>query len=222
MHGEVDAEAPLGPVHELVAERGADIDRGEAPAVAHDRRHAEDAERQAALFDACDLLAAAVRLHHGDAALGGIVAEDLRLVHAIEIDRGRRPDVDQRDALRLQCGHRAAEQRAERVAVAFGDGVGHRRQRGEQRTQGERRAPLIIDRGDDAVVLQLELLFERESCQRTLLDDRKAAENAASRRDGERDREDQAGGDGPKLEHGISELRERERSGKSQMKLKFG
>ena len=61
----------------------------EALAVAHDRRHAEDAERLAARFDADDRLAGLDRLHHGGAARRDVVAEDLRLVNAVEHGRRR-------------------------------------------------------------------------------------------------------------------------------------
>ena len=47
----------------------------DALAVAHDRRHAENAERIASGFDADDRLSGLVRLHHGVAPRRDVVAE---------------------------------------------------------------------------------------------------------------------------------------------------
>ena len=57
VHRKVDAEALLGAIDEFLAEGGADVDIRDALAVAHDRRHAENAQRFAPGFDADDLLA---------------------------------------------------------------------------------------------------------------------------------------------------------------------
>ena len=63
--------------------------------------------------------------------------------------------------------------------------VSDRGQRGDHGADRERGAPLIVDRGDDAVILQLQLLFERELRQRALLDDRECTQNSAGDRDGQ-------------------------------------
>ena len=99
MHGEVDAEALLGAIDEFLAEGGANVDGCQALAVAQDRRHAENAQRLAARFDADDRLAGLDRLHHGVAARRDVVAEDLGRVNAVEHQRRRRLERDQRDAL---------------------------------------------------------------------------------------------------------------------------
>ena len=65
MHGEIDAEALLDAVDELLAEGNADIGDGDAFSVAHDRRHGENAQRIPSGFDADDRFAGLVRLHHG-------------------------------------------------------------------------------------------------------------------------------------------------------------
>ena len=57
MHGEIDAEALLGVVDEILAERHADIDHRDALAVADDRRDGEIRQRIAPRFDADDRLA---------------------------------------------------------------------------------------------------------------------------------------------------------------------
>ncbi len=61
------------------------------------------------------------------------------------------------------------------VAVALCDGVGDRRQRCDHGGDRERGAAFIVDGGDHAVILQLELLIERELRQRALLDDREGS-----------------------------------------------
>ena len=114
----------------------------------------------------------------------------------------------------IPCAFKAfigrAEQRRQPVAIALGDGVADRRQRGDHGADRQRGASLIVDRGDDAVILQLELLFERELRQRALLEDRKGAEDGAGRRYGQRNGEDQPGRDRSKFEHeGLPKLRER-------------
>jgi hypothetical protein len=101
----------------------------------------------------------------------------------------------------LQRRHGAAEQRAERVAIALDNGVGDGRLRCEHRAQLKSGAALIIDRGGDAVMLQLELLRGCEAGQFALLQDLERAEDCAGDRDGERNGEDQARRNGSKLEH---------------------
>src|SRR5947208_1841424 len=64
-----------------------------------------------------------------------------------------------------------------------------------------RRAALIVDRGDDAFILKLELLVEGEPGQRALLNDGKRSQHAAADRHRQRDRKDEARGDRSKLEH---------------------
>ena len=88
------------------------------------------------------------------------------------------------------------------VAVAFVDGGGDRGQRGDHGADRHGGASLIVDCGDDAVILQLELLVERQSRQRPLLKDRKGAEDGAGGSDRQRNGEDQAGCDRSKFEHG--------------------
>lgn len=211
MHGEIDAEALFGPIDEFLAKGGADVGVREDLAVAHDRRHAENAQRLAARFDADDRFAGLDRLHHRVAAPRDVVAEKLRCMNAIEDERRRRLESDQRDTLRDQRLHRAAKQRRQPVAIALGDGIRDRGQRGNHGADRERGASLIVDRRDDAVILQLELLVQREPHQGALLNDRKRAENGAGRRHGQRDGKDQAGRDRSKFEHGgIPKLRERE------------
>jgi hypothetical protein len=73
----------------------------------------------------------------------------------------------------------AADQRQEPVAVAFEDGVADRRQRRQGGANRERRAPLIVERRDDAVILELELLVEGEARQRALLNDREGSQDPA-------------------------------------------
>jgi hypothetical protein len=103
VHGKVDAEALLDAIDEVLAEADADVGIGENLAVAHDRRHAEDAQRIASQLDADDLPAGPQRLRHGDAAVADIIAKVLRIVHAIE-GCGRRPlERHERDILRPQC-----------------------------------------------------------------------------------------------------------------------
>jgi hypothetical protein len=89
-----------------------------------------------------------------------------------------------------------------RIAVAFGDGVADRRQRGDDGADRERGTPFVIDRRDDAVILQPELLFERQPRQGTLLQDGKRSEDSAGHRDGQRNSENQPSRDRSKLEHG--------------------
>ncbi|MGY4329099.1 hypothetical protein ACVWWG_003516 [Bradyrhizobium sp. LB7.2] len=170
-------------------------------AVAHDRRHAEDAERLAARLDADDLPTGLERLDHGGAAGGNVVAESLGRVDADEGDRRRQLEGDQRDALRLQRLVGVAEQREETVAVALGDGIADRRQGRDHGGDCQRGASFIVDRGNHAFILQLELLIEREPRQRPLLGDREAGENGAGHRNGERDGENQAGGNRLEFEH---------------------
>jgi hypothetical protein len=62
--------------------------------------------------------------------------------------------------------------------------------------------PFVIDRRDDAVILQPELLFERQPRQGTLLQDGKRSEDSAGHRDGQRNSENQPSRDRSKLEHG--------------------
>ena len=210
MYGKVDAEALLGALDEFLAESDPDIGIGDTLAVAHDRRHGENAERIPARFDADDRFAGPVRLHHGDAAPRGVVAESLGVVRAVEGGRRRCLESDQRDPLRLQRLHGAAEQRPQRIAVALDDGLTDRRQAGDHRADCQRRPPLIVERGDDAVILQLELLVERELRQRALLDDRECSEDGAGHRNRQRNDQDQAGRDRSKFEHGgFPKLRDR-------------
>jgi hypothetical protein len=128
IHGEVDAKTLLGALDEFLAKGDADIGVGDALAVAHDRRHGENAERIPARFDADNRPAGPVRFHHRGAAAGGVVAECLGVVDPVESHCRRGLERDQRDTLRLQRLHGVAEQRPQRITVAFGDGVTHRRQ----------------------------------------------------------------------------------------------
>ncbi len=68
----------------------------------------------------------------------------------------------------------------------------------------ERGAPFIVDRCNHAVILQLELLIEREPRQRALLADGEATEDRAGDCDSQGNRQDQAGGNRSKREHGTS------------------
>jgi hypothetical protein len=185
MHGEVDAEALLGAVDEFLAEGDADIDIAQRLAVTHDRGHAEDRKRLAGGLDADDRSAGLDRFHHGDAPCGGVVAEDFRGVDPVEARRRGLPERDQRDALRLDRRPGGAEQLAEPIAVALGDRLFDRRQGSDDGGDRKRGAAFIVDGGDHAVILQLELLIEREPGQRTLLADREAAEDGAGDRDGQ-------------------------------------
>ena len=155
MHGKVDAEALLGAVDEFLAERGADVGIRDGLAVTHDRRHAENAELLPPRLDADNRRAGLDRLHHRVAAARNVVSENLGGMDPVERQRRRRLERDQRDTLRRQRLHRAAKQCRQRVAIASGDGVADRRQRGDNGADRERGAPLIVDRGDDAVILQL-------------------------------------------------------------------
>jgi hypothetical protein len=209
IHGQIDAEAPLGAIDELLAEGNADVGNREALAVAHDRRHRENAEQLPPGFDADNRLSGLVRLHHGLAPRRDVLAEDFWRVNAEEGGRRRGVETDQRDTLRLQRLHRAIKQRHQRIAVALGDGIRHRGQIGDDGTDGEGRAPLIVEGGHHAVILQLELLIESEPSQRALLNNRKGPEDAAGHRNAERDSQDQAGRDRSKFEHGgMPKLRE--------------
>jgi hypothetical protein len=131
IHGQIDAEALLGAIDELLAEGDADIGDGEALAVTHDRRHRENAEQLPPGFDADNRLAGRVRLHHGLAPRRDILAEHLRRVNTEEGGCRRRVETDQRNSLRVQCLHRAPKQRHQRVAVILGDGFRYRRQIGD-------------------------------------------------------------------------------------------
>jgi hypothetical protein len=194
----------------LLAKGNADVGNREAFAVTHDRRHRENAEQLPPGFDAHNRLAGLVRLHHGFAPRRDVLAEDLRRVNPEEGGRRRGVETDQGNSLRLQRLHGAREQRHQRVAVLLGDGFRHRGQIGDDGTDRQRRAPLIVEGGHDAVILQLELLVEREPGQRALLNNRKGPEDSAGHRDGQRNHKDQAGRDRSKFEHGGKpKLRER-------------
>src|SRR5882762_2168555 len=52
----------------------------------------------------------------------------------------------------------------QRVALAFGNGVRHRGQIGDDGADRQRGAPFIVEGRHHAVILQLELLIERETC----------------------------------------------------------
>src|SRR3979411_51754 len=84
MHGQIDAEALLGAIDELLAKRNADVGDGNAFSVAHDRRHGENRQRIPPGFDADNRLAGLVRFHHGLAPRRDVFAEDLRLVNTEE------------------------------------------------------------------------------------------------------------------------------------------
>src|SRR5207248_6700510 len=107
IHGQIDTEALLGAVDELRAEGNADVSDGEALAVAHDRRHRENAEQLPPGFDADNRLSGRVRLHHGLAPRRDVLAEDLRRVNTEEGGCRRRVETDQRNSLRLQRLHGA-------------------------------------------------------------------------------------------------------------------
>ena len=82
-----------------------------------------------------------------------------------EIGGRRRLEADQRYALRLDRRQRGLQQRHQRVAIALGDGFRHRRQIGDDGADRQGGAPFIVERGHDAVILQLELLVERKPHQ---------------------------------------------------------
>ena len=201
MDRKVDAEALLGAIDEFLAEGGADVDRRHALSVAHDRRYAENAERLPAGLDANDLPAGFVRLNHGAAACRDIFTEDFWRVEPVDHHGRWLLEGDQRDALCRQCLHGIAEQRCQSVPVLSGNSVGDRRQRGDHRTDRQRGAPFIVDGGDHTVILQLELLIERELRQRALLGDREGSENAAGDGHRQRNGEDQPNGDRANFEH---------------------
>ncbi len=219
VHGEIDAEALLGAIDELLAKGNADIGDGEALPVAHDRRHGENTERIPSGFDADDRLAGFVRLDHGSAPRRDVFAEKFRLVNPEEGGGRRRVEADQRHPLRLQRRQRCLQQRQERVAVAFGNRVRHRGQIGDHGADRQRGPALIVEGGDDAVILQLELLVERKPRQGALLNDRKRSEDSAGRRDGQRNGEHQAGRNRSKLEHGETEASRQEWQARSQKVL---
>ena len=208
MHGEVDAETLLGALDELLAESCPDVDICKRLAVAHDRCHAENRERFATRFHADDGFAGLDRFHHGGAACGGVVAEHFRRMDTVERGGRSLPERDQRDSLPLDRLHGLAKQRAKPVAIALGDGVADRRQRGDHGRDRKRGAPLVIDCRRHAFILQLELLIERKLRQRALLADREAAKDGAGGRHRERDGKDEADGDRSDLEHGEAELQE--------------
>src|SRR6478752_6280251 len=197
----VDAEALLGAIDEFLAEGGADVDIGQRLAVSHDRRHAEDRKRLAAGLDADDGLAGLDRLHHGGTPRRSIVVEHLRRMDTVNRGRGRPPERDQRDALRFQRLQGLAKQLAQSVAIILCNGLGDRRHGCEQGRDRQRGAAFIVNGGDHAVILQLQLLIERELRQRTLLDDREGSKNAAGEGHRQRNGEDQANGDRANLEH---------------------
>ena len=183
MHGEIDAKTLLGMIDEFLAEDGADVERRDALAVTDDRGDCEDAERIAPLFDADDRLCCRVRGHHGGATRRNIITERLGIVDSQENGGRRQDQVHQGHALRFQRLRCIAEDCRQTVAIALDDGVRNRGQGGQCRADGHRGAPLIIEGGDHAVILQLELLIERELHQRTLLHHRKGSEDGAGRCD---------------------------------------
>src|SRR5882762_2168556 len=67
-------------------------------------------------------------------------------------------------ALRLYRPQRRLQQCRQRVALAFGNGVRHRGQIGDDGADRQRGAPFIVEGRHHAVILQLELLIERETC----------------------------------------------------------
>ena len=201
MHGEVDTEALLGAIDEFLAEGGPDIGNREALAVAHDRRDAEGNERVARRLDADDRLSGLVRRYDGDATRRDVIAKCLGVMDAQEDRCRRQGQAHDRKTLRLHRLHRAIKQRHQPLAIPLGDGIDDRRQVGDDRADRERRAALIVQRGDDAVILQLELLVERELGQCALLDDGEGPEDSAGHRDRQRDGQDQADGDRSKFEH---------------------
>ena len=157
------------------------------------------------MFHAGDRLSGLVRGHHGDPARRNVIAKRLGIVDAQEDGCRRQDQVHQGHALRLQGLVGVAKQGRQAVAIALGDGIGYLRQRGQGGADRKRGAPLIVERGDHAVILQLELLFECELRQRALLQNRKGPENPAGHRDGQRNGEDQPGRDRSKFEHGDTE-----------------
>ena len=155
-------------------------------------------------FDADDRLAGLVRFHHGGAPRRDVVAERLGIVDAQEDGRRRQgrdssaacpaPSAPpgRRRAARSGASRSPLTMASRRPAAALAMTV----------LTAMRRASLIVERGDDAVILQLELLIEREPRQRALLNDREGAEDGARRRDGQRNGKDQASRDRSKFEHG--------------------
>ena len=99
MHGEVDAEAMLGAIDELLAEGDADIGNRKALSVLHDRRHGENTERIPPGFNADDRFAGLVQLHHGGTPCRDVLAEMLRIVDTVEGDGWWRMETDQRHSL---------------------------------------------------------------------------------------------------------------------------
>jgi hypothetical protein len=202
VYGKIDAETLFGAINEFLAEVGADVDICEGLAVADNRRHTEYAQQLPPGFNADDLSAGPERLHHGVAAPRHVIPENFRRVNPVERERWLRFECDQWDALHFQRFHGAAKQRRQPIAVAFGDGLAHRRQCRDHRRDRERGAALIIDRGDDTVILQLQLLFERELGERALLPNRKASEDGAGHRNSERNGKNQPRADRPQFKHG--------------------
>jgi hypothetical protein len=115
--------------------------------------------------------------------------------------RGRPPERDQRDALRFQRLQGLAKQLAQSVAIILCNGLGDRRHACDQGRDRQRGAAFIVNGGDHAVILQLELLIERELRQGALLGDREGSKDAAGDSHCQRDGEDQANGDRANLEH---------------------
>ena len=142
-----------------------------------------------------------VGLNHGAAARREIFTEDFWCVEAVDHLGRWRLEGDQRDALGRQRLHRVAEQRCQAVAVLFGDRLGDRRQRGDRRADRQRGASFIVDGGEHAVILQLELLIEREMRQRALLGDRESSKDGAGDGHRQRNGEDQPNGDRANFEH---------------------
>src|SRR5215210_5852871 len=162
MYRKVDAEALFGTIDEFLAKGGADVGGREDLSVTQDRRNGENAQRFPPGFDTHNRLAGLERLENGLSAPRNVIAENLRGVNAVKHERRRCLERDERDALRTQRLHRGVEQRGQGVTIAFDDSIAYRRQCADYRADRECGATLIVDRGDHAVILQLQLLCERE------------------------------------------------------------
>ncbi len=192
MYGDVDAEARLDAVDEGFAEGDADIDDPDMLAVLGHRLQAEDAEAVAAGLDAGDRPVLGIGDDDGLAPRRDVVAEGFRVMHPIEGQRRRLGEGDERDARRLEGGVAWPEHGAERVAIVVRQGVLDRRQPGDDGADGARRPALVFERGDDALVLQLELLIERGIGGRLLFDDGKRSEEERGADRRRRDGQDEA------------------------------
>src|SRR6185312_16349141 len=114
---------------------------------------------------------------------------------------GSTPTMDLPVLIASTTVERRAKQFAQSVTIILRKGLGDRRHGGDKGRNRQRGAAFIVDGGDHAVILQLELLIERELRQRALLGDREGSKDAAGGGYGQRNGEDQPNGDRANLEH---------------------